>query len=72
MSYDLQPSLTNPYLYVNKGHLKLIIAIFVDDGLICSEKGTTHKDHMINKMKEEFEVTTNNAYVYVGFHIFRT
>jgi len=26
---------------------------------------------MIEKMKEEFEVTTNNANMYVGLHIFR-
>jgi hypothetical protein len=26
---------------------------------------------MIEKMKEEFEVTTNNANVYVGLHIFK-
>jgi len=26
---------------------------------------------MIEKMKEKFEVTTNNAYVYVGLHSFK-
>jgi hypothetical protein len=45
--------------------------IFVDDGFVCSEKNSAQKDHMIEKMKEEFEVTTNNANVYVGLHIFR-
>jgi hypothetical protein len=71
ISYDLQPSLANPCVYVNKGLFKLITTIFGDDGLICNEKGTTHKDHIIDKMKEEFEVNTNNAYVYVGFHILK-
>jgi hypothetical protein len=45
--------------------------IFVDDGLMCSEKNSGHKDHMIEKMKEVYEITTNNVYVYVGLHIFR-
>jgi hypothetical protein len=56
---------------LTKGHPRMMTTIFVDDRLVCSEKNSGQKDHMIEKMKEEFEVTTNNANVYVGFHIFR-
>jgi hypothetical protein len=48
----------------------MMITIFVDDELVCSEKNSGQKDHMIKKMKEEFEITTNNVDVYVGLHIF--
>jgi hypothetical protein len=71
ISYNLQPNNVNPCVYVNKGHTRMMTTIFVNDKLVCSDKNSGQKDHMIEKMKEEFEVTTNNANVYVGLHIFR-
>jgi hypothetical protein len=43
--------------------------IFVDDGLICSDKNIKQKDDMINMLKSKFEIIVTNANVYVGFHI---
>jgi hypothetical protein len=56
-------------VYANKVHLGPICTIFVNDGLICSDKNTKQKDDMINIMKSKFEIIVIDANVYVGLHI---
>ncbi len=65
----LSPQVLILFLYASKVHPRFICTIFVNDGLICSDKNIKQKDDMINRMKLEFEVIVTYANVYVGLHI---
>jgi hypothetical protein len=70
-SWCFESTSVDPCVYASKVQPHLICTIFVNDGLICSDKNTKQKDDMINRMKSEFEVIITDANVYVGLHTHR-
>ena len=69
-AYDLIVSDADCCIYVNKLDPKLILCIWVDDGMVCS----TFNDSIIeilHCMEGAFQITQGLAEVYVGLHITR-
>jgi hypothetical protein len=69
-AYDLIVSDADCCVYVNKTDPKLILCIWVDDGIVCSTLHNSIVD-ILNHMQGAFEITTGLAEVYVGIHITR-
>lgn len=70
-AYDLEVSDADACVYVNKPHAsRLLIAIWVDDGIICSEQRDTIKS-VLDYMEGAFEITKGLAEIFVGLHITR-
>jgi hypothetical protein len=68
--YDLLVSDADYCVYVNKKDPKLIICIWVDDGIVCSTFNDSIVD-ILNYMQGTFQITKGLAEVYVGLHITR-
>lgn len=70
VQHRLTPSHADPCVYINLSGPTLILALFVDDGIIaCSDQ---HRiDTVIESMRGIFKITTGNPEVYVGLHITR-
>ena len=69
--FSLQPTLTDPCVFVDGVYSsKIILAIFVDNSIICSlHEGAI--DQVLHHMKDKFKLTTGISEVYVGLHIVR-
>jgi len=63
--------MASPYnncVYNSRVELVLIVAVFVDDGLLCS-KSKTKINIVLHDMQGIFKMKTNAPSVYVGIHI---
>lgn len=66
-TYNLLVSDDDVCVYVNKCDPKLIIAIWVDDGICCSVMYDIIVD-ILNYMEGPFEITKGLAEIFVGLH----
>jgi hypothetical protein len=66
----LRPTLADPCVFVSSSGPTLILAIFVDDGIICSQH-TDQIDKVLHQMQDAFKITTATPEIYVGLHINR-
>jgi hypothetical protein len=57
-------------VYFSRASPRLIITLFVDDGMACSV-GTDNIQHILSFMSDAFTITTGYPEVYVGLHIVR-
>ena len=68
--YDLLQSTTDPCIFFSTTTPRLILALWVDDGLaMCQDQALLTK--MIAHLQTAFEITVGDADVYVGIHITR-
>lgn len=68
--YALIQSAADPCIFYSIAAPRLILALWVDDGLVlCSDQTLLHK--LISHLQTKFEVTVGDADVYVGLHITR-
>ncbi|KAL3701666.1 hypothetical protein R1sor_019688 [Riccia sorocarpa] len=68
--YQLEPTTADPCVFLRKVEPKIIITIFVDDGLVCCRDRKTIED-MMCYLNKRLEVTFGNAEYYVGLQIIR-
>ena len=69
-AYDLLQSTADPYTFFSTTTPRLILALWVDDGLaMCQDQALLTK--MIAHLQTTFEITVGDADVYVGLHITR-
>ena len=68
--WGLQPAKTDPCIYHcrHDGKGMVLLAIYVDDGLLCCEKERT-QDEILVELRKCFEVTAGTANTYVGLEI---
>ena len=68
--WGLQPTKTDPCIYHcrQKERGMVLLAIYVDDGLLCCEKEST-QDEILIELRKSFEVTAGTANTYVGLEI---
>ena len=69
-NFNLKASLANSCVYVQNSLPKLIITIWVDNGIICSTNFATINS-ILRFMDGAFHITTGLAELYVGLHIVR-
>ena len=69
-AYDLVVSDADCCVYVSKTKSKLILCIWVDDGLVCSTLNDSIEE-ILSYMGGAFRITQGLAEVYVGLHITR-
>lgn len=69
-AYDLIVSEADCCVYVNKANPKLILCIWVDDGMICSTLNDPIEE-ILNYMGDAFQITKGLVEVYVGLYISR-
>ena len=68
--YELIQSTADPCIFYSTHKPRLILALWVDDGLVlCSDQTLLRK--FISHLQTKFEVTVGDADVYVGLHITR-
>ena len=69
--FGLSPSSTDPCVYTGKyKEVLVILAIFVDDGIICCTE-QEHIDTILTHMGKVFSLTHDEPEIYVGLHITR-
>ena len=69
-AYDLLQSTADPCIFFSTTTPRLILALWVDDGLaMCQDQTLLAK--MISHLQTAFEITVGGADVYVGLHITR-
>jgi len=67
--FGLKSTEHDPCIYTNNCG-DLIVAMYVDDGLVAG-KSITKINNLINEMKREFEITTSSINYYLGLEITR-
>jgi thiamine pyrophosphokinase len=70
VTHELKQNFVNTCVYFLKREPKLIVTIFIDDGLCCCADGT-RIDHFLRSMNDIFETKVSNPELYVGFQIER-
>lgn len=71
-TFTLQSTTADCCVYVSHSDPKLILAIWVDDGIACSPRSEAAKiEHILNFMHGAFKITKGLAEMYVGLHITR-
>lgn len=69
-AYELVTGSADSYNFFSTTALRLILALWVDDGLaMCQDQALLTK--MSSHLKSEFEVAVGDADVHVGLHITR-
>jgi hypothetical protein len=58
-AYNLHPYHADPYVYVSQTRPRLILMLFIDDGIICCESKQPIKDILVY-MGNAFTITTGN------------
>ena len=69
--YGLKPSVADPCVYsLNSDGVIIIMAIWVDDGLVCSNH-RSKLDDIVQFLSKQFEMTSGPAGCFVGIQIVR-
>lgn len=69
--FNLKPTIADPCVFTNQdNNEKLILAIYIDDGFIVSQNQALI-DKLLDGLKTEFEITHNDANLFLGMRIER-
>jgi hypothetical protein len=70
LTHDLKQNFADTCVYFSEREPKLVVTIFVDDGLCCCADGT-RIDYVLASMNDIFETKVSNPELYVGLQIER-
>lgn len=70
-SFNLKPTESDPCVFTSqKNGQRLILAIYIDDGLIMS-KNALLIDNLLSELQKKFEITSGKASLFLGLQIER-
>jgi hypothetical protein len=64
----LKQTLSNPCVFINEGDASIILAVYVDDGLIAA-KDDKSADHLLSELGNEFKIIVKELELFLGFQI---
>ena len=69
MKFNLKTTNADPCIFTrNNNQKKLILAIYIDDGLIAAENQESI-DELLKELEQEFDITTDQAGMFLGLQI---